>query len=163
MLSSSLLTLAKRGAGGEGLLALKGVFVYTRGVNQTPKPIDGQKHLLIVEDERALTQALSVKFARQGYAVTVAYDGTDALQKLNETHFDGVLMDLLMPRKTGFDVLKERGDTQNKETPFFVLSALGSEKDINAVKMLGAEKYFVKSQSSLKEVVDEVSRHYQGS
>ncbi|MBP9773026.1 MAG: response regulator [Candidatus Peribacteraceae bacterium] len=119
------------------------------------------KQLLIVEDERALAQALSVKFTKQGYSVTTAYDGTGALEKLKEMHFDGVVMDLLMPRKTGFDVLRERTDTQNKETPFFVLSALGSENDVSTVKMLGAQRYFVKSQTSLKEVVDEVSKHYE--
>ena len=66
-------------------------------MEQTPKPTDGE-HLLIVEDGAPI-QALSVKFAKQGYAVLSPGDEQRCAAKLNETHFDGVLMDLLMLRK----------------------------------------------------------------
>lgn len=117
----------------------------------------GKKHILIVEDERSIAQALSLKFTREGYYVTVAYDGVSALEKLHEMHFDGVVLDLLMPQKNGFDVLRERTKTKNSKTPIFVLSAVGAEEEINAAKSLGAAKYFLKSQTTLKEVVQEVA------
>ncbi len=116
------------------------------------------KRVLIVEDERSIAQALSIKFAKQGYAVTVSYDGEGALAKMKECPFDAVILDLLMPRKNGYDVLRERLQTQNKATPVFVLSALGAQADIDTAQSFGVEKYFIKSQTSMKEVVSEIAK-----
>lgn len=125
---------------------------------KTKAASDEPKRILIVEDERAIAQALSIKFTRQGYAVTISYDGEGAIAKLKDYPFDAVVLDLLMPRKNGFDVLRERTQTVNKQTPVFILSALGAQTDIDAAKNYGVRKYFIKSQTSMKDVVHEISQ-----
>jgi DNA-binding response OmpR family regulator len=113
------------------------------------------KKILIVEDERLIAKPLAMKLQFSGFEVKNAYDGAEALTMMADEKFDLVLLDLMMPKVDGFDVLsklKERGDM----TPVIVASNLSQEKDISRVLELGVTSYYVKTNTTLDEIVTNI-------
>lgn len=113
------------------------------------------KRVLIVEDERPLAHALELKLTHEGYEATVAGNGKEGLDLILQGNFDVVLLDMMMPVMDGFQVLKE---LQKLEKPpvVFVLSNLSQREDEARVLEAGARKYFIKSDTPLSIIVDEV-------
>jgi|WetSurMetagenome_2_1015567.scaffolds.fasta_scaffold1306145_1 DNA-binding response OmpR family regulator len=115
------------------------------------------KKVLIVEDERLIAKPIAMKLQFSGFEVKNAYDGEEALKMMKEEKFDVVLLDLMMPRVDGFDVLRElqkRGDT----TPIIVATNLNQEADVSKVLELGVTNYYVKSDTTLDEIVENIKR-----
>lgn len=113
------------------------------------------KKILIVEDERLIAKPLAMKLQFSGFEVKNAYDGAEALSAMANEKFDLVLLDLMMPKVDGFDVLselKKRGDM----TPVIVASNLSQEKDISRVLELGVTSYYVKTNTTLEEIVTNI-------
>lgn len=113
------------------------------------------KKILLVEDEKALSNVLTLKLDSAGYKTTVAYDGEQALEEIGKQQFDLIILDLIMPKKDGFAVLGELGKMGNI-IPIIVLSNLGQEEDLKRAKALGAADYFIKSDSPLTEIIEKV-------
>lgn len=116
---------------------------------------EGVKKILIVEDERMIAKMLVMKLQSAGFEVANAYDGGEALAIMEKEKFNLVLLDLMMPRVDGFDVLaelKKRGDM----TPVIVATNLNQESDISRVLELGVSNYYVKSDTSLDEIVENI-------
>jgi|SRR3989344_5530509 len=114
--------------------------------------------ILIVEDEEILLNVLKDRFEAEGWEVTVAKNGEEAMTAINKASFELVLLDLLMPKKDGFQVLEEvRNNPELKNLPIIVLSNLGGDEDIKKALALGANDYFVKTQHPLSEVVEKVN------
>ena len=87
-------------------------------------------------------------------------DATKALERIRELKPDVVLMDLLMPKKDGFEVIKEvRSNAENKTLPIIVLSNLGGDEDIKKALELGANDYFVKTQHPMSEIVEKSKKY----
>ena len=102
-----------------------------------------------------MSKALELKLTGSGYDVHVTQNGEEALGALtskSEGPFDVLLLDLVMPVKDGFEVLDELKKKKNK-IPVIVLSNLGQEEDEGRVRELGAKDYFIKSNTSLAEIV----------
>jgi len=102
-----------------------------------------QMKVLIVEDERSLAEGLRFNLDAEGYAAEVVGTGETALERLNESKFDTVVLDVMMPGKSGFDVaaeLRERGDY----TPILMLTALGRPEDVLLGFESGADDYLAK-------------------
>ncbi len=113
--------------------------------------------ILLVEDDKFLSTALADKLAREGFTVTKAVNGEEALAKVRLARPDLVLLDLIMPQKTGFEVLAElKLEPSTKDIPVIVLSNLGQEVDIKKAKDLGARDYLVKSDVEMKTVVEKI-------
>ena len=113
------------------------------------------RKILVAEDEKPMSKALELKLTGSGYDVFVAQDGKEALDALaskEEGPFDVLLLDLVMPVKDGFEVLDALKKKKNK-VPVIVLSNLGQEEDEGRVRELGAKEYFIKSNTSLAEIV----------
>jgi len=113
------------------------------------------KHVLIVEDERPLAHALDLKLQHEGMRTTVATNGKDGLELIKQGGFDVVLLDMMMPVMDGFQVLHEIKDMTNKPV-VFVLSNLSQHEDESRVVEAGARKYFIKSDTPLSVIVDEI-------
>lgn len=112
-----------------------------------------KKHmLLIVEDEETAARALERKFRTSGFETVLCHDGEQALEALAKQPFDVILLDLVMPKKDGYEVLKELQVKKNT-TPVVVLSNLFAESDAVRAKELGATEHFVKSMTPMKDVV----------
>ena len=101
------------------------------------------KRILLVEDEPGLVLTLSDRLVREGYAVETAADGESGLERATREAFDLVLLDVMLPRLGGFDVLKELRK-RNVETPVIMLTARGQVVDKVVGLKLGADDYVTK-------------------
>ena len=118
---------------------------------------DNQKNILIVEDEKPLAHALELKLQHEGFVVTVASNGQECLDLLESQQFDVLLLDLIMPVLDGFQVLEHLQQKPTKPA-IFVLSNLSQHEDEERALHLGARKFFIKSDTPLTTIVDEVKK-----
>ena len=101
------------------------------------------KRLLLVEDEPGLVLTLTDRLTREGYAVDSSADGESGLERASSEGFDLVLLDVMLPRLGGFDVLRELRK-RNIETPVIMLTARGQVVDKVVGLKLGADDYVTK-------------------
>ena len=104
-----------------------------------------QYSLLVVDDNEMNRDLLTRRLERQGYQVTVAVDGLQALEKLDQADFDLVLLDIMLPVMNGYQVLEHlKADQSLSHIPVIIITAL-DEADCKAKCMeLGAEDYLIK-------------------
>lgn len=115
--------------------------------------------ILIVEDEEVLLRVLKDRFVDAGWEVETAEDGIAAVKKIKKEDYDLILLDLVMPKKDGFEVLKEiKGDPAYTTLPIMVLSNLGGDEDIKKALQLGATDYYVKTQHPISEMLDKANK-----
>lgn len=107
------------------------------------KTTDQNFKMLIVEDDQDVGIGLQDFFELKGYEVNLATDGEQAMDKVKEQDFDIVLLDIMLPRKNGFDVLKECQEL-GVTAPVLMLTAKGEQEDILKGFGLGAEDYVTK-------------------
>ncbi|MEK7622190.1 MAG: response regulator [Patescibacteria group bacterium] len=119
-------------------------------------PTTGKK-ILLAEDDKFLSTAMADKLGREGFVVLRAMNGVDAVELAKTEKPDLILLDIIMPQKTGFEVLSElRLDPTTHNIPIIVLSNLGQEADIKRARDLGAMDYLVKSDVEMKLVVAKI-------
>jgi DNA-binding response OmpR family regulator len=118
--------------------------------------------ILIVEDEEILRNVLKDRLLEEGWGVEIAEDGERALDMIMKTKYNVVLLDLLLPKKSGFEVLEQiKDDPELREMKIIVivLSNLGGDDDIKKALGLGAVDYFVKTQHPIAEVIDKIKKY----
>jgi len=118
--------------------------------------------ILLGEDEEFVARSYVRKLQVEGFEVIHAHNGEEALKMLLLEKPDLVILDLMMPLKTGFEVLQELKKDAYKEVvkiPIIVASNLGQKSDIDTALSLGAIDFLVKSNISLKELVAKVREH----
>lgn len=116
--------------------------------------------ILIIEDEPILANVLEEKFSRESFDVEVIHTGEEALPRIKKFLPNLVLLDLLLPKKSGFEVLAEmKADPELKLIPVIILSNLGEAENLKKGLALGADDYLIKAQHPLKEVIEKVKRH----
>lgn len=113
------------------------------------------KRVLIVEDERPLAHVLENKLKHEGFITKVVGNGQDALAELNTGNYDVMLLDMMMPVMDGFKVLEHLHAMPQKPVTF-ALSNLSLHDDQERVLGMGAAKYFIKSETPLDIIVEEV-------
>lgn len=120
-------------------------------------------NILLCEDEEFVARSYKRKLELEGFVVHQAHNGQEAIDMIfGPQKFDIILMDLMMPLKTGFEVLTEVIDSNNedvKKVPIIVASNLGQIADIEEAKKLGAVDFVVKSNISLKELVLKIRQY----
>lgn len=113
--------------------------------------------IVVADDDRMFRKAAETTLRRQGYAVTTASDGEEALQLIRAERPDIIVLDLIMPKLQGFDVLQVlKQDSLTAAIPVIVLSSLTQEQDKQEALDLGAVAYFNKATFSLGELVKQV-------
>jgi len=114
------------------------------------------KKILLIEDDPFLIDIYSTKLLKRGYNVTSATDGEDALKKVLEESFDLIMLDIILPKKNGWEVLKEiRKNEERKDAKVVVLS--NSEDDSVRIRNdLKVEKHLVKAHYTPEETVKEI-------
>lgn len=99
--------------------------------------------LLVVEDEKNLNKTITERLEKAGYTADGVFDGEDALYYIENTHYDGIILDVMIPKINGFDVLKKiRG--KNILTPVLMLTAKDTDEDIIKGLDTGANDYITK-------------------
>jgi len=117
------------------------------------------KTILFIEDESALQKTFGEIFKQEGYEMTSALDGEVGLRLAKTKKPDLILLDLILPKINGFDVLKQlKEDPDTKEIPVIVLTNLEGMQDIEKVIGLGATTYLVKANYSLVEVMEKIKK-----
>src|SRR5947209_16716755 len=120
-----------------------------------PRPASptNRGNVLVIDDEIDIREGLEMLLISEGYAVDLAQNGTEGLHKLENHAYDLVLLDLMMPDKSGMQVLSEVRQ-RDKETPIFMITAYGSvEAAVRALK-LGANDYFSKPWDNEKLIIE---------
>jgi DNA-binding response OmpR family regulator len=113
-----------------------------------------EKKVLIVEDDALLANALSGKFLVEKFQVLVADNGLKVVDAVKSFSPDIILLDLIIPGIDGFAVLKQlKADPKTAKIPVAVISNLGDAGDVKATKALGADEYFIKSNTELQKIV----------
>jgi len=123
-----------------------------------------KQKILLVEDDAEIREVYKLKFTLNDYDIVTVEDGALAIKKIKDELPDIVLLDILLPNKDGFEILKEMKDSKEKEInsiPVLMLSNLSNEADIEEAKKLGALNYIVKAKNKPKDVVDAVDKLFQ--
>ena len=116
--------------------------------------------VLVIDDEADIREGLELLLTSEGFSVDLAQNGTEGLHRIENHAYDLVLLDLMMPDRSGMEVLSEVRE-RDKETPIFMITAYGSvEAAVNALK-LGANDYFSKPWDNEKLII-EISRMIAG-
>ena len=111
--------------------------------------------ILIVDEDKSLARALELKLTHEGLDAKAVFNGGEAIAVLKTENYDLVLLDLVMPQEDGFKVLQDIQDLGLKAA-VIVSSNLSQEEDISRAKTLGAIDYFVKSDTTLADIVRKV-------
>lgn len=120
--------------------------------------------ILLVEDEPFLSGMYQTKLKLEGFEVAQAYDGEQALDQLRQAKFDLVLLDIMMPKLNGFDVLKEirkSNDPDLAKIPVIILTNLGQKNDVEQGLLLGANDYIIKASFTPAQVVEKIKKYIQ--
>ena len=115
------------------------------------------KTILLIEDEAALQKTMGDVLSQEGYKMLSALDGEVGARMAKEEIPDLILLDLVLPKLMGFEVLLQlRKDKETKDIPVIVLTNLENLEDVQRATDLGATTYLVKSNYELQEVVQKV-------
>jgi DNA-binding response OmpR family regulator len=119
---------------------------------------DRATRILLAEDDRFLRKAAEAALRREGFEVLTAADGAEALAVARAERPDLILLDLVMPKAHGFEVLAGlKADGETSSIPVVILSNLGQDRDVQRAMQGGATAYLVKANLSLQELVRRVS------
>lgn len=103
------------------------------------------KKVLIVDDEEVIRKFLKIHLTKLGYEVTEAADGEQAIEQLGKDDFNLIICDILMPKKNGWEVIKEvKSNPKMRNIPFIVLTARNEDSDMFKGYDLGANYYMTK-------------------
>lgn len=121
---------------------------------------DKQKTILIVEDDENLASVYETRLQAEGFNTKLAVNGEEAVAMATQSVPDLILLDIMMPKVSGFDVLDIlRNTPTTADTKVIMITALSQDSDRERAKTLGVDDYLVKSQVVIAEVVDKIKRH----
>ena len=127
-----------------------------------PQPIPGvkPKKILLVEDDNNLADVYSARLTAEGFDIMRVADGEEALSAAVKYKPDLVLLDIMMPKVSGFDVLDIlRNTPETANLKIIMVTARGQDADRQRADKLGADDYLVKSQVVIADLVDRIKQH----
>jgi CheY-like chemotaxis protein len=124
------------------------------------RPTDDRRpRVLVVEDDRFLRRVAEAALQRQGFVVTTAADGEEALEHATRVAPDVILLDLVMPKMQGLEVLRRlKRNSATASIPVIVLTSLGQDSDVQQALAAGAAGYLVKRDRYVDDLTREVQR-----
>ncbi len=119
------------------------------------------KKILLVEDEPMLGNLLKQRLVKENYEVVQARDGAEAIRFLKTDNVDLVLLDIILPKMSGFEVMEAiNSDPSIHSAPIVIVSNLGQEGDVERGQQLGAVGYFIKAQLSIEELISKIKEFF---
>lgn len=118
-----------------------------------------KKKILVIEDDRLFSDIYAAKFAEEGFDVILTADGEDGLQKLIDEKPDIVLLDIVLPKITGLELIERvraHKDKVVRETPVIVVTNLNQDVYMSKMKAFGVKAYFLKSDVLFSQVLGKV-------
>lgn len=121
--------------------------------------MDQAKKIVVIEDDRILLKALNVELLSDNFEVLSASDGVAGLELVKKEKPNLVLLDLVLPKMHGFDVLKAlKEDKTTKKIPVVILSNLGQDSDVKKGLELGAKDYYKKAATDLSDLAKKIKK-----
>ncbi len=115
--------------------------------------------ILLIEDEQVLIDVLKKRLTKEGYEVKIAKNGEQGLELIKNNDPDLVLLDIVMPKMDGFEVLEELNkDPELSEVSVIIISNSGEPVELEKVKELGAEDWVIKTEFNPQDVVNKVEK-----
>ena len=120
------------------------------------------KKILLIEDDVFVRDIYGRELKKGDYEVTVAEDGQQGIEKALSQQFDLILLDIMMPKKTGIDVLRElrSSDSPYKNTPVYLLTNLGQGSIIKQAVDIGAQGYLLKARFLPSQVLESIDKFF---
>ncbi|MBI2507070.1 MAG: response regulator [Candidatus Niyogibacteria bacterium] len=116
-----------------------------------------KQKIAILEDDSAMVKSLTRALTEGGYEVYSAIDGETGLRNIEQNRPDLIVLDIILPRKSGFEVMEAlSSDPVLSRIPVMVLTNLESSQDINRMTEMGAKSFLVKTNYSLDEIVEKI-------
>ena len=113
--------------------------------------------ILLIEDEEIMIELLEKKLAQEGYEVSVARDGEEGLRLMREIWPDLVLLDIILPKMGGFDVLKEMNKNPSlKKIPVIIISNSGQPVELNKALKLGVKDWLIKTEFEPRILIEKI-------
>jgi len=113
--------------------------------------------ITLIEDDKILSRVINEELSEAGFDVSLAYDGEEGLEVVRSKKPDLILLDLVMPKKNGFEVLEElKASKETVNIPIIILTMLGQEEEVEKGLKLGANQYVIKSQYAVTEIIDKI-------
>lgn len=113
--------------------------------------------ILIIEDEEIVLDLLQRKLTQEGYRVCIAKDGEEGLRKMKEVKPDLILLDIVMPKMGGLEVMEEMGKEPDlKKIPVIIISNSGEPVELDKAKKLGVKDWLIKTEFDPQEVLEKV-------
>ncbi len=121
--------------------------------------MDKIKKILLIEDEDVIIDLLQRKLEKEGYEIEVAHDGQEGLDKMKKIKPDLVLLDIIMPKLGGLEVMeKKKKDPGLRNIPVIIISNSGQPVELERAKKLGAKDWLIKTEFDPQEVVEKVKK-----
>jgi len=115
--------------------------------------------IIIIEDEEVLLGLLKKKLEQEGHQVVIARDGQEGLEKIKTDKPDLILLDIVMPKMGGFEVMEELNADENlKDIPIIIVSNSGQPVEIDRAKKLGVKDWLIKTDFDPQEVIVKVRK-----
>jgi len=124
-------------------------------------PVESKKsRILLVEDDLLLVKMYQTKFTMEGFELLVASDGEAGLQIAQRENIDFLILDIMLPKLSGIDVLEKlKRDPNKKDIPVLILTNLTQEEEAKKALALGAKEYLIKSDITPKDLIDKVRKY----
>ena len=117
------------------------------------------KKILLIEDEEIMIDLLQRKIAQEGYEIRVARNGEEGLAAMKEKKPDLVLLDIIMPKMEGFEVMEHmQADKDLKKIPVIVISNSGQPVEIDRAQKMGARDWLIKTEFDPQEVIEKIKK-----
>ena len=128
-------------------------------MTDTPPTTSAKKTVLVIEDDLFLIQAYKIKLEKENLEVWLASDGAEARKMLEKEPPNVVLLDLMLPGISGFDILESiRKDSRWMNVPVLILTNLGSPADIERGQALKATDYIIKANTKIEDIMSKVKK-----
>lgn len=115
--------------------------------------------VLIIEDDKFLSELMSTKLSKEGFDMTLATDGESGVQQAGEVLPQIVLLDLMLPSMSGFEVLEKlKANDATRDIPVMILSNFGQESKVKKAMELGAVDYLVKANFTTGEIIEKIKQ-----
>jgi two-component system, OmpR family, response regulator VicR len=115
--------------------------------------------VLIIDDDKFLCTMLESALRQENYDVAVTHDGDDGVTKLLSWKPDAIILDIILPKKDGFEVLDTiKNSSQTKNIPVFIFSSLSQEQEKKEMVRLGARGYFSKGTETVHHLVEAINK-----
>ncbi len=123
--------------------------------------VNKKTKILIIEDEKVLSDVLQSKITKEGFDVIAAGDGEDGYNKIKSEKPDLILLDIVMPKMNGYEVMEKMKEDKNN-TPVIVISNSGQPVEIEKLKQLGVVDYLIKTKFDPSEVIEKMKKYLSG-